>query len=296
MVSHLPEIDLELDGWQSRSIQLLLYLAFVCSMPWQTFKGLDIGTKPGCSIKFFFFASLNPNKRGWRIFGRYSAISTVIVSPLIILLVLDTLWTHRRKEMERRRHRNGDREHLNDYYYPQPALSPWARINRSVWTLLASACAVAFIEMTIIVNDMDMSAGLITSAGQFIPLTIGAYVLLMVILSLLKMACWRVIRRLSSRYGYSERVERLFPSNHHGDASSDRNSREAHELTSVTVGRGDAVHDEDEGTRNRGSSQRVIRQAPPGLNGQAAEVPSSPVEASTRATTSHAEVRRHGTW
>jgi hypothetical protein len=64
----------------------------------------------------------------------------------------------------------------------------------SAFLMLYGVFAIGFIEKTIQINSLDMSAGPITAAGQLIPLVIGAYALFITVMALLKNPCFDLVR------------------------------------------------------------------------------------------------------
>jgi hypothetical protein len=144
-------------------------------MPWFAFKAIDMGHKPGCSLIVFFFGDIYLYDRGWRIVAKAFSVVAVVFAftPLQYWYIIkcsrdyltqeDTESQEVAFESSRRAGRGGARLtvpfRLAIFAFPAPF-------------------AIGFVETTLTINHIDMSASPITAAGQLIPLIIGAYILL----------------------------------------------------------------------------------------------------------------------
>lgn len=68
------------------------------------------------------------------------------------------------------------------------------RFGLPAFYMIYGGFAIVFVEKTIQVNRLDMSAGPITAAGQLIPLVIGAYGLFITVMALLKNPCFDLVQ------------------------------------------------------------------------------------------------------
>jgi hypothetical protein len=71
--------------------------------------------------------------------------------------------------------------------------------------------AIPFIEKTIQINDLNMSEGPITAASQLVPLVIGSYVLVNIVMAMLKEPFLRRVQPLHRYWSSQQRRQSRKP-------------------------------------------------------------------------------------
>lgn len=151
---------------QTLAVSLILNTIGLLFMPWFYFTGINSGrqVKPECPIKVsFFFAKINAVSKGWLIFNRivsiFGAISCLgFIGGLVYVLVRIV------KNFGVSVPENTTNETKSEKLL---------RIVQAVYTVLAGAFVIGFIETTISYNAIDLSGSPITASDQLIPLVIG---------------------------------------------------------------------------------------------------------------------------
>jgi hypothetical protein len=195
----------------SMIVQVVLQIMFLFSTPYLFFASLENGRKANCQIKAFLFAEIDLYQHGWQIAGKVFSVFAVALGVLqcgVVASLVSLVW----KDLEDERQHNQDeataevRDHLGTTQSNTSAdqrrqsLRMGFMRRKRMWLMLSAMAvtqgvfAIGFIEKTIQVNSLDMSAGPITAAGQLIPLVIGAYVLFISVMGLLKKPCIRLVR------------------------------------------------------------------------------------------------------
>jgi hypothetical protein len=180
----------------SSYVQFTIWMGFMAATPWLFFFGIDIGKKPGCDIKACFFGNIYLYHHGWQTAAKVISIFATILATCSIFGCLSILFLHWdifiRRISERWMVSSEDDEDEDD------AVSLAASTKSSISDtragrffllsvfILPPSIAIWFIEKTIQANNLDMSSGSISAAGQLIPLVVGAYILFTTIMTLLK--------------------------------------------------------------------------------------------------------------
>jgi hypothetical protein len=173
-------------------IQFLLFAIYLLALPWLFWKGIDISRKQGCDLKVFFFGTVHLYDKVWRFMEKIFSILGAVVGVLIIVSLA----------IEIRKYARGT---VGSWYLTHGGHTHYVR---SIFLALSSGIlAIVFVEKTITLNDIDMSAGPITAAGQLIPLIIGSYVLFVTVMSILKKGL-RLLKKTPRRRTSSDRRNR----------------------------------------------------------------------------------------
>lgn len=157
---------------------------FLVSTPWLFFSGMDIGHKTDCDVKIFFFTTISLYNTNWGTAGKVLSTIALLWGSRYFLFVLLGLYSNELPSA-------GFQvpalpypvvkkfEELTTYYLSNLELVT----SIQTWHLLAVALvlgvlAIVSIERTIAINNIDLSSGYITAAGQLIPMIAGIYALL----------------------------------------------------------------------------------------------------------------------
>jgi hypothetical protein len=203
----------------SITIQWLLQVAFFFSVPYLFFAAMDNGRKAECEIKVFAFKELDLYRHRWQVTGRVCSIVGIFLGIIQCLVLASVLKGARRVTQS---HEDGrqvgmaDRADSTTFIEAREDMESKSRQKSrllralSLVLILSGAVAIAFIEKTIQINNLDMSAGPITAGGQFIPLVIGAYVLFLTIMAVLKKAFLRLVRWTSDQKSFSGVMQAIY--------------------------------------------------------------------------------------
>lgn len=154
-------------------VQLLLNYVFVTSAPWLFWAGIDVDHKPRCEIAVFFFSKIYLYHDNWRIAGKVISILMVAFAYLAVFLE----WQRRRNpganntravffisytstsKSPRKNSKAEERDfHLSDGLFPD-LTSKWSIVLFKLVALYPGLFAIGFIEKTIVMEGIDMSAG-----------------------------------------------------------------------------------------------------------------------------------------
>ncbi|KAF8247312.1 hypothetical protein K440DRAFT_522773, partial [Wilcoxina mikolae CBS 423.85] len=140
-------------------VMVILNVVYMLSSPWIAFKELGKGKKPGCEVKMMvFFAPVNVYSRGWEIAFKAVSAGAAVGAMFYLVLVVKYL------KMESK---------ITDSERVQLKSSSIIIVQVMVM-VLSGGLGIGMLELTIIRNNIDLSAAPITSTGQLLPLLIGA--------------------------------------------------------------------------------------------------------------------------
>jgi hypothetical protein len=151
----------------SLGVLSLLWSMIIFAECWVWFKGVDIAYKEGCVIKVFaIFFEVNVYNNRWRTFFKIQSVASCIVGTIFLLGILFrvyiSLFVKKRNDVE-------DED--------DKAATLLLKVGSTGFQLLVGAFAILQIEMTMKINNIDVSATPLTSSGQLIPLTGGIFIL-----------------------------------------------------------------------------------------------------------------------
>lgn len=203
-------------------VQSLLQCIFLFSTPYLFFVGAENGRKANCQIKVFFFAEINLYQHSWQVIGNIASVFCTILGVICcgygaLLVGLALGYSKDPLELEANSSRgegnlvdtaHSHLLHTRQRWKAREVCSPTYSLLIGI-AVLYGATAIAFIEKTIRINNLDMSAGPITAAGQLIPLVIRAYVLFLTVMALLKKSVVRFLPWILHQRSLTEAVRSI---------------------------------------------------------------------------------------
>ncbi|KAH0551611.1 hypothetical protein GP486_007172 [Trichoglossum hirsutum] len=146
----------------SGGVMLMLWSMITAAQPWLYFKGLDIGHKPNCVVKVFFFTGINVYNHVWRTIWKVGSGFECLTGFYFFVLggaiIVRELFGQ------------GERSGLDN------DISTWTAGRKVLMTfaqLITGITSIVQVEMTIRVNRIEFSSTTLLSSGQLIPLLIG---------------------------------------------------------------------------------------------------------------------------
>jgi hypothetical protein len=179
-------------------VQFIIYMIFSIASPWLFCAGIDIERKPGCEIKKgFFFGDVYLYHTAWRTVGKVVSIFAAIwglyhVKYIFLYIVEPRVFLEGKDP-------NSDPLWIHIRHNPLALIIP-------IHALSSAPIAIAFIEKTTQVNDLNMSARPISAAGQLIPLMVSTYVLFTTIMAVLKQPFLRLVGWITQQKSFSQAV------------------------------------------------------------------------------------------
>lgn len=196
----------EKDRLKSRlaiSINFIIYGVFLLALPWHSFKRIDAGRKSNCEIKVWCWHSVYVYHAAYRNFTKAFSIIGAVFGVLslasVYLAFTNTI-------------------SLARFGVSDDWLRTLGRSSRKLYLSCALGCtlptgllAIPFIEKTIQINDLNMSEGPITAASQLVPLVIGSYVLVNIVMAMLKEPFLRRVQALHRYWSSQQRRQSRKP-------------------------------------------------------------------------------------
>ncbi|KAG4428293.1 hypothetical protein IFR05_016222 [Cadophora sp. M221] len=191
-------------------ILLLIDSAFLLSQPWLYFVIIRQGTKPTCAAKIWIFKPINIYSTGW--IGLLKAISILGIVGAVLFMVFAVYAIGFGLSTPRRTGRNNcdqgshpqqgpqqetvqlptQRRPIKEILLALPTMA-MAILRRGIHVLgsrfvllLFQSFAIAFVEMTIRINDIDLSGAPLTATSQLLPFLVGVFSLVSVVWASIK--------------------------------------------------------------------------------------------------------------
>jgi len=222
---------LEIDAYKKDQIgigiTLLIYAMFLLAQPWLNFVILRQGRKNGCSPKIWLFGRIDLYNGNWVRWLRVVSIFGVIFGSIFLILAVITLaygYVETLEETSKKASKsnsNAPREDGNQGPQNQQTTTLAQKIYMIIvhfwksliknfirWAVLAfGPFIIAFIEMTITVNNIDMSNAPITATSQLLALLVGIFSAA----SLLWASLWKIrgiIVQVNEEYAKRQQADR----------------------------------------------------------------------------------------
>lgn len=169
---------------------LLLSSVFSLSQPWLYFKILDQGRKAGCDPKVWVFAPIHIYSPSWvrflRFFAIINAITGILYLPWAIVFMLRglvQLWRGVDGEADAGENQQptDSREHKDTLQESATVPTRWLHFKINITAklivgyLFLYPCFIAFVEKTILINQLDLSSAPLNSASQLIPFLVAVF-------------------------------------------------------------------------------------------------------------------------
>lgn len=158
--------SLQSSAYSLRFLGLLWYMIIFAEC-WVWFKGVDIAHKEGCVIKVFaIFFEVDVYNNRWRTFFKIQSVASCIVGIIFLPGGLFRIYTSLFAK------KCNDTKDEDD-----KAVIFLLKVGLTGFQLLFGAFAILQIEMTMRINNINVSATPLTSSGQLIPLVMGIFTL-----------------------------------------------------------------------------------------------------------------------
>lgn len=167
-------------------VQSLIHSMFLVSTPWLFFSGMGIGHKANCDVQIYLFTTISLYDTNLSTAGKVLSVVAFLSGSGYIIFVLLGLYNN---ELPSAGFPVPALPYLpikkivESTTYRLPNLKCTTSIKKQTWHLLVVAFAMGAlsifsIERTIAINNIDLSSGHITAAGQLIPMIAGIYAFL----------------------------------------------------------------------------------------------------------------------
>ncbi|CZR58246.1 uncharacterized protein PAC_08137 [Phialocephala subalpina] len=143
----------------------LLWSMIIFAACWLWFKGVDIDHKDGCMVKvFLFFFKVNVDNKKWRTIFEIGSVISCFVGTIFLLVSLFRVYIYAFRRKGDGRSEGESRDEKGSFY---------VKSGLTAFQLLFGAISILQIEMTMKINNVDVSASPLVSSGQLIPFVMG---------------------------------------------------------------------------------------------------------------------------
>ncbi|RFU30247.1 hypothetical protein B7463_g6083, partial [Scytalidium lignicola] len=158
----------------SLAILYIFYSCFLMSQPWISFFRLSQGHKDGCEAKaFVFFAKIGLDDARWVDFVKVASILVAIGGLVWAWMAIQSIVLGFQESLKRRgsiEKIDGEDEKLKSF-----ELSLTLHVIVRLASLVLGCCSIAFVEVTLRINAIDLSDASLAKTGQLVPFLGGLF-------------------------------------------------------------------------------------------------------------------------